>query len=159
MDEVGAELGSGDADGGIHREGVLGSLGCDSGGQCGWLARGLRGSAACSWMRRTEGLVFGSTDRWICGWIRAAGDGRAGGKSGGRKRARQPDLRIRRREEIAGNRQSHCAARPISTTAELARVISTAAHSMKGEKIHPATKTFQAIRIRVNDELARFKRC
>ncbi len=44
-------------------------------------------------------------------------------------------------------------ARPISTTAELARVISTAAHSMKGEKIHPATKTFQAIRIRVNDEL------
>ncbi len=44
-------------------------------------------------------------------------------------------------------------ARPISTTAELARVISAAAPSMKGDKIHPATRTFQAIRIRVNDEL------
>ena len=44
-------------------------------------------------------------------------------------------------------------ARPITTTAELARVISAAAPSMKGDKIHPATRTFQALRIRVNDEL------
>ena len=44
-------------------------------------------------------------------------------------------------------------ARPITTTAELAKVISAAAPSMKGDKIHPATRTFQAIRIRVNDEL------
>jgi 16S rRNA (cytosine1402-N4)-methyltransferase len=44
-------------------------------------------------------------------------------------------------------------ARPIATTAELARVISAVAPSMKGDKIHPATRTFQAIRIRVNDEL------
>ena len=44
-------------------------------------------------------------------------------------------------------------ARPISTTAELARVISAAAPSMKGEKIHPATRTLQALRIKVNDEL------
>ena len=44
-------------------------------------------------------------------------------------------------------------ARPIETTAELARVISAAAPSMKGDKIHPATRTFQALRIRVNDEL------
>jgi 16S rRNA (cytosine1402-N4)-methyltransferase len=44
-------------------------------------------------------------------------------------------------------------ARPIATTAELARVISAAAPSMKGDKIHPATRTFQALRIRVNDEL------
>src|ERR1700760_336960 len=44
-------------------------------------------------------------------------------------------------------------ARPIATTAELARVISAAAPSMKGDKIHPATRTFQAIRMRVNDEL------
>ncbi|GAC1355767.1 MAG: 16S rRNA (cytosine(1402)-N(4))-methyltransferase RsmH [Acidobacteriaceae bacterium] len=44
-------------------------------------------------------------------------------------------------------------ARPISSTAHLAQVISAAAHAMKGEKIHPATRTFQAIRIRVNDEL------
>jgi 16S rRNA (cytosine1402-N4)-methyltransferase len=44
-------------------------------------------------------------------------------------------------------------ARPIDTTAELARVISAVAPAMKGEKIHPATRTFQALRIRVNDEL------
>ncbi len=44
-------------------------------------------------------------------------------------------------------------ARPISTTAQLAQVISAVAHTVKGEKIHPATRTFQAIRIRVNDEL------
>jgi 16S rRNA (cytosine1402-N4)-methyltransferase len=44
-------------------------------------------------------------------------------------------------------------ARPIATTAELARVVSAAAPSMKGEKIHPATRTFQALRIYVNDEL------
>ena len=44
-------------------------------------------------------------------------------------------------------------ARPIATTAELARVVSAAAPSMKGDKIHAATRTFQAIRIRVNDEL------
>jgi len=44
-------------------------------------------------------------------------------------------------------------ARPVETTAELARVISAAAPSMKGDKIHPATRTFQAIRIRVNNEL------
>ncbi|SNS90522.1 16S rRNA (cytosine1402-N4)-methyltransferase [Granulicella rosea] len=44
-------------------------------------------------------------------------------------------------------------ARPITTTAELARIVSAVAPSMKGDKIHPATRTFQAIRIRVNDEL------
>ena len=44
-------------------------------------------------------------------------------------------------------------ARPVTTTAELARVISAVAPPIKGEKIHPATKTFQALRIRVNDEL------
>jgi 16S rRNA (cytosine1402-N4)-methyltransferase len=48
-------------------------------------------------------------------------------------------------------------ARPITSTAELARVISGAAHSMKGEKIHPATRTFQAIRMRVNDELGEIR--
>jgi 16S rRNA (cytosine1402-N4)-methyltransferase len=44
-------------------------------------------------------------------------------------------------------------ARPIRTTAELAQIVAAAAPSMKNDKIHPATRTFQAIRIRVNDEL------
>ncbi len=48
-------------------------------------------------------------------------------------------------------------ARPIHTTAELARVVSAAAPSMKGDKIHPATRTFQALRIRVNDELGEIR--
>jgi 16S rRNA (cytosine1402-N4)-methyltransferase len=44
-------------------------------------------------------------------------------------------------------------ARPLTTTAHLARIVAASAPSMKGEKIHPATRTFQAIRIRVNGEL------
>jgi 16S rRNA (cytosine1402-N4)-methyltransferase len=44
-------------------------------------------------------------------------------------------------------------ARPIMTTAELARIVSAEAPPIKSEKIHPATRTFQALRIRVNDEL------
>ncbi|MCO4810671.1 MAG: 16S rRNA (cytosine(1402)-N(4))-methyltransferase RsmH [Gammaproteobacteria bacterium] len=41
---------------------------------------------------------------------------------------------------------------PISRTAQLARIVEDAAPK-RGQKIHPATKTFQAIRIAVNDEL------
>jgi 16S rRNA (cytosine1402-N4)-methyltransferase len=44
-------------------------------------------------------------------------------------------------------------ARPIRTTAHLAQVISAAARPMKHERIHPATRTFQGIRIFVNREL------
>jgi 16S rRNA (cytosine1402-N4)-methyltransferase len=43
--------------------------------------------------------------------------------------------------------------RPIRTTAELADVVSAAARPMKHERIHPATRTFQALRIFVNHEL------
>jgi 16S rRNA (cytosine1402-N4)-methyltransferase len=43
--------------------------------------------------------------------------------------------------------------RPISTTKQLVDVISAAARSMKHERIHPATRTFQALRIFVNREL------
>ena len=43
--------------------------------------------------------------------------------------------------------------RPIRSTAHLAEVISAAARPMKPERIHPATRTFQALRIFVNREL------
>jgi 16S rRNA (cytosine1402-N4)-methyltransferase len=46
-----------------------------------------------------------------------------------------------------------CRSRPIRTTAQLADVISAAARPMKPERIHPATRTFQALRIFVNREL------
>ena len=48
-------------------------------------------------------------------------------------------------------------ARPITTTAELARVVAAAAPAMKSDRsrhtLHPATRTFQALRIYVNAEL------
>src|ERR1700678_190625 len=46
-------------------------------------------------------------------------------------------------------------ARPIHTTAQLAEVVSAAARPMNQaeRRIHPATKTFQALRILVNQEL------
>jgi 16S rRNA (cytosine1402-N4)-methyltransferase len=44
-------------------------------------------------------------------------------------------------------------ARPIRSTAHLAQVISAAARPMKYGMIHPATRTFQALRIYVNREL------
>ena len=43
--------------------------------------------------------------------------------------------------------------RPIRTTMQLVEVVSAAARSMKHERIHPATRTFQALRIFVNHEL------
>jgi 16S rRNA (cytosine1402-N4)-methyltransferase len=43
--------------------------------------------------------------------------------------------------------------RPITTTGQLARIVTSAAHINKHEKIHPATRTFQALRIYVNREL------
>ena len=45
-----------------------------------------------------------------------------------------------------------CQARPLSTTTELADVIRKAVGGQR-EHIHPATRTFQAIRIAVNEEL------
>jgi 16S rRNA (cytosine1402-N4)-methyltransferase len=45
------------------------------------------------------------------------------------------------------------AARPILTTTHLAEVVSRAAGGRHGARIHPATRTFQALRIAVNDEL------
>ncbi len=43
--------------------------------------------------------------------------------------------------------------RPIRTTTQLVEVVAAAARSMKHERIHTATRTFQALRIFVNREL------
>ncbi len=48
-------------------------------------------------------------------------------------------------------------ARPLTTTQELADVI-LKTHRGRRQKIHPATRTFQAIRIVVNDELGQLER-
>jgi 16S rRNA (cytosine1402-N4)-methyltransferase len=47
--------------------------------------------------------------------------------------------------------------RPIRTTAELASVVASAAGRRTGRRIHPATRTFQALRIAVNDELGQLE--
>lgn len=46
------------------------------------------------------------------------------------------------------------ATREIETTHQLARIISTALGGRRDRKIHPATKCFQALRIKVNEELS-----
>ena len=48
--------------------------------------------------------------------------------------------------------------RPITTTAQLAEVVERAMGGRKGSRIHPATRTFQALRIAVNAELAQLER-
>ena len=50
--------------------------------------------------------------------------------------------------------------RPITTTEELVRIIETAVGSLtvKQRQKHPATKTFQALRITVNDELTELEK-
>ncbi len=43
--------------------------------------------------------------------------------------------------------------RPVRSTAQLASLVAGATGPRRGRRIHPATRTFQAIRIEVNDEL------
>jgi 16S rRNA (cytosine1402-N4)-methyltransferase len=64
------------------------------------------------------------------------------------------DIIYRFGEEPASRRIARAivAARPIATAAELAAVILRAMGGRRG-KTHPATRTFQALRIAVNDEL------
>jgi len=47
--------------------------------------------------------------------------------------------------------------RPVTTTGQLARIVAQAAPAMKSDRIHPATRTFQALRIHVNRELDEIK--
>lgn len=43
---------------------------------------------------------------------------------------------------------------PVRTTGQLAQLVETAVGGRKGARLHPATRTFQALRLLVNDELS-----
>ena len=62
-------------------------------------------------------------------------------------------------EETMSRRIAHAIVkgRPMETTAELARVVYGATGSRRSRGIHPATRTFQAIRMAVNKELDSLK--
>lgn len=70
------------------------------------------------------------------------------------------DVIFRLGEEPAARRIARAivAARPLHTTAELAAVVRRVVHQPPDVRRDPATRTFQAIRIHVNDELAELER-
>lgn len=65
------------------------------------------------------------------------------------------DLFYKYGEEAQGRRLARAVAqaRPLHTTRQLAEIIERAAPRRPGDRIHPATRVFQALRIAVNDEL------
>jgi 16S rRNA (cytosine1402-N4)-methyltransferase len=69
------------------------------------------------------------------------------------------DLLYRFGEERKSRRVAHAivTARPIERTTQLAEVVARAVGGRRG-RIHPATRTFQALRIAVNDELGAIER-
>jgi 16S rRNA (cytosine1402-N4)-methyltransferase len=60
------------------------------------------------------------------------------------------ESRSRRIARAIVNRRAQ---RPIGTTTDLASLVEQAVGGRRGKAIHPATKTFQALRIAVNEEL------
>lgn len=58
---------------------------------------------------------------------------------------------------IARGIVAHRQDRPVGTARELADLIEISTGGRRGRKIHPATRTFQALRIAVNDELEALK--
>jgi 16S rRNA (cytosine1402-N4)-methyltransferase len=70
------------------------------------------------------------------------------------------DLLYKYGEEPQGRRVARAvvAGRPYATTTELAGTIERAIPRRRGDKIHPATRAFQALRIAVNDELGVIER-
>jgi 16S rRNA (cytosine1402-N4)-methyltransferase len=73
----------------------------------------------------------------------------------GYKEAELADLIWRYGEEPASRRIARAIAgrRPLRTTTELAAVVAGSVGGRGRRRIHPATRTFQALRIAVNDEL------
>jgi 16S rRNA (cytosine1402-N4)-methyltransferase len=88
------------------------------------------GESASAWLARVE-------ERELVRALRQYGEERAAGPIA--------------RAIIAARRE-----RPITRTAELAEIIETVA-PRRNQRIHPATRTFQALRIVINDELGQLE--
>ncbi len=69
-------------------------------------------------------------------------------KNFGEERYSKRIVRALRKEQVE---------RPITTTGQLSRIVARVVSSPRHSRIHPATKTFQALRIAVNDELEELK--
>jgi 16S rRNA (cytosine1402-N4)-methyltransferase len=65
-----------------------------------------------------------------------------------RRFGEEPHARRISRAIVAAREQ-----RPVTQTTELAEIVSQATGGRRGRRIHPATRTFQALRIAVNQEL------
>jgi 16S rRNA (cytosine1402-N4)-methyltransferase len=64
----------------------------------------------------------------------------------------------RRSRAVARAIVDHRCRRPITSTGELRRIIERVIPVRRGQRIHPATRVFQALRIAVNDELGQLER-
>jgi 16S rRNA (cytosine1402-N4)-methyltransferase len=64
----------------------------------------------------------------------------------------------RRSRQIAAAIERERSREPITTTARLASIVEKAVGGRRGAPVHPATKSFMALRIAVNDELAALER-
>ncbi len=96
--------------------------------------------------------------RWTCAWIRRAAS-RAADLLATRDERELADLIYEYGEERKSRRIAHAivalreAGTPVRDTADLAGVVARAVRAPAHQRIHPATRTFQALRIAVNDEL------
>lgn len=113
-------------------------------------------SRPCNSIRPNEVLAFGSMLHSTCGWIqRKAKPLPIFWRHFQKSKLPESSLNLVRQSRriarrIVGKREQ---GQPITTTKELADVVLQAIGGGKWKQIHPATRTFQALRIAVNKEL------
>ena len=120
----------------------------------GWLAGRLWSEQPATGRGAQRISVSWRMGRRICAWITRSGPTAAQVVNEASERE-LADLIYEYGEERRSRRIARAIVRgrPVTTTGQLARIVTSAAPAMKQEHIHPATRTFQALRIYVNREL------